>query len=340
MQLSFTLPINRDIAWAFEASGAAENWLEGFAGAMGIAPGEGSADRRIHFEVMPRRPGDFFGPRLRQCAKELSRDKWKLREFPDMIFFQHPALPEIICEIAGTAGRLALVHQMRRALLPVYIDALLKGGLPVHGALVEIDGSGVILAGRSGAGKSTASRRLPPPWRVLGDDLCLVMPDFSGGYRAHPLPTWSAFIEGGGMCQSCSPVPLRAVFFLGQSQVDQFLRMNKNAAAISMAGAAIEIFRSIDSEFPRSEEPDVKKALYINASSMALKIPAFRLRLSLTGRFWERIEEALAKNERMTKWRKPGNPEQRGTEPGRTGCGTNYRSPGCHETEGVTRYGA
>jgi SynChlorMet cassette protein ScmC len=340
MQLSFTLPLNRDIAWAFEASGAAENWLESFAGAMGIAPGEGSANRRIHFEVMPRRTGDFFGPRLRQCAKELSREKWKLREFSDMIFFQHPALPEIICEITSGVDGPSRVHQMRLALLPVYIDALLKGGLPVHGALVEIDGSGVILAGRSGAGKSTASRRLPPPGRALGDDLCLVMPDFSGGYRAHPLPTWSAFIGNGGVCQSGSSVPLRAVFFLGQSHEDQCLDLKKNTAAISMAGAAIEVFRSIDFEFPRREEPEVKKALYVNASSMALNIPAFRLRLSLTGRFWERIEEALAKNERKTKGRKPVNPEQRGTEPGRTGCGTNYRSPGCHETEGVTRYGA
>ncbi len=162
MQLSFTLPLNRDIAWAFEASGAAEKWLESFAGAMGIAPGEGSADRRIHFEVMPCRPGEFFGPHLRQCANKLSREKWKLREFPDMVFFEHPALSEIICEIAPGVDRPQLVQQMRRALLPVYIDALLSGGLPVHGALVEIDGSGVILAGRSGAGKSTASRRFPP----------------------------------------------------------------------------------------------------------------------------------------------------------------------------------
>ena len=317
--MSMNLRLDHGVAWAFEATGAAEGWLESFARAMGIAPGEGSADRRIHFEVMSRRLGEFFGPRLLSCARSLPAGEWKLREFQDMVFFEHPALCEIICEIASGVDRPGQVHQMRQALHPVYIDALLSGGLPVHGALVEIDGSGVILAGRSGAGKSTACRRLSPPWRVLGDDLCLVVSDFSGGYRAHPLPTWSAFIENGGMCQSGTSVPLRAVFFLGQSHEDQCLDLKKNAAAISMAGAAIEVFQSIDFGFPHREEPAVKKALYANASSMASKIPACLFRLSLTGRFWERIEEALGRNEPVMKWRKPGNSEQLGTASGLKG---------------------
>jgi len=321
MLLSVTLPFDHAVFWAFEASGTAEKWLESFARAMGIAPGEGRADRRIHFEVMPRRPGEFFGPRLVCCVRSLPAGEWKLREFQDMVFFEHPALSEVICEIASGADWPRQAHQMRQALLPVYIDALLSGGLPVHGALVEIDGSGVILAGRSGAGKSTACRRLSPPWRVLGDDLCLVVSDISGDYRAHPLPTWSAIRENGGpgVCRAGASVPLRAVFFLEQSSGDECLDLKKNTAAISMAGAAVEVFRSIDFGFPRREEPAVKKALYANASSMASKIPACLLRLSLTGRFWERIEEALGRNEPMMKWRKPGNSEQMGTASGLKG---------------------
>jgi SynChlorMet cassette protein ScmC len=96
-------------------------------------------------------------------------------------------------------------------------------------------------------------------------------------------------------------VPLRAVFYLEQSPADECLELKKNAAAISIARSALEVFRSIDFEFPLREELEVKKDLYIGAASMAAAIPVFRLRLSLTGRFWERIEEALAKNERMTK---------------------------------------
>ena len=293
--MSMNLTLDHGVVWAFEASGAAEGWLAGFARAMGLAPAGGRADRHIHFEVMPRRLEEFCGPHLLRCARGLHPREWKIREFHDLVFFEHPALSHIICEIACVADGPRQAHQMRRALLLVYIDALLSGGLPVHGALVEIDGAGVILAGHSGAGKSTASRRLSSPWRVLGDDLCLVVRDASGSYRAHPLPTWSAFSENGGpgVCRAGSSVPLRAVFFLEQSPGDECLEMKKSTAAVFMAASAVEVFRSIDFGFPNREEPAVKKALYASASSMALKMPAFLLRLSLTGRFWERIERAL-----------------------------------------------
>jgi SynChlorMet cassette protein ScmC len=214
-----------------------------------------------------------------------------------MVFFEHPAIREVICEIASGADGPGQVHQMRRAMLPVYIDTLLSGGMPVHGALVEIDGSGIILAGRSGTGKSTACRRLSPPWRVLADDLCLLVRGVSGDYRAHPLPTWSALRENGGLgiCRSGSSVPLRAVFFLEQSSEDECLDLKRSTAAISMAASALEVFRSIDFGFPQKEEKEVKKALYANAASLALAVPGFMLRISLTGLFWEKIEEKLEK---------------------------------------------
>jgi SynChlorMet cassette protein ScmC len=297
--LRFYLSIDHGVAWAFEAAGPAAVWLEGFARAMGISQGNGEAGRCMHFEVMTREPGKFFGPRLLRSARSHPAKEWNVREFHDLVFFEHPAIRDIICEIDYAADRPGQVHQMRRSLLPVYIDALLAGGLPVHGALVEIDGSGVILAGRSGNGKSTACRRLPAPWRVLGDDLCLVVRDVSGEYRVHPLPTWSAFGENGGsgVCRSGSSVPLRAVFFLEQSPGDDCLALKKSTAAISLAGSALQVFRSIDFGFPRGEEASVKKALYDNAATIAMATPACLLRLSLQGRFWEKIEEVLEKGE-------------------------------------------
>jgi SynChlorMet cassette protein ScmC len=278
----------------------AEDFLEGFARAMGLSPAEGKADRCVHFEGMPRKPGEFFGPLLRRKSRSLPAGGWKIREFHDMFFFQYPAINEVICELDPGVDRPVRVDQMRRAMLPVYIDVLLAGGIPVHGALVEIDGAGVILAGRSGKGKSTACRRLPPPWRVLGDDLCLVVRDVFGEYRVHPLPTWSAFGENGGsgVCRSGLSVPLRAVFFLEQSPGDDCLALKKSTAAISLAGSALQVFRSIDFKFPRGEEASVKKALYDNAASIAIVVPSHLLRVSLMGRFWEKIEEVLEHVER------------------------------------------
>ncbi len=93
--------------------------------------------------------------------------------------------------------------------------------------------------------------------------------------------------------QSGISVPLRAVFFLEQSPTDEVLPLKKSNAAIYLAGSALEVFRSIDFTFPRGEEANVKRALYDNAASIAVETPAHLLHLSLTGRFWEKIEEVL-----------------------------------------------
>lgn len=297
--LSYHLSLDHGIVWTFEAAGAAAAWPEGFACAMGLAPREGDAGRRIHFEAMPRKTGEFFGPCLRRYARSFPAREWKFRESHGLVLFEHPAVREVICELDPGVDGPARVDQMRRAMLPIYTDSLLSGGLPVHGALVELGGAGVILAGRSGEGKSTACRRLEAPWRVLGDDLCVVVP-CEGGYRAHPLPTWSALRESDDWraCRSGESVCLRAVFFLEQSAEDECRLLKKSAAAISLAASALEVFRSIDFEFPRREGIDVKQALYASAASLGLAIPSFILRISLTGRFWEKIEEVLNRKPR------------------------------------------
>ena len=291
----FTLCLGHSASWVFGGAGAAAGWLESFVKALGLSAAREGTGRRILFEEMQMRPNAFFGPVLQRCLKELPRGKWKVREFNDLAFFEHPSFDGLLCELKPVEEWRRRVDQMRRSLLPVYTDALAHGGLPIHGALIAVDGQGVILAGRSGAGKSTACRRLPHPWQVIGDDLCLVMPDGPSDYRVHPLPTWSDFREDGasGVCRSASSVPLRAFFFLERSPVDECLELKKSAAAISLAGSAVEVFRSIDFGFPSREEPAVKRALYASAASIALTVPAYRFRLSLTGRFWEKIEEVL-----------------------------------------------
>ena len=54
-------------------------------------------------------------------------------------------------------------------------DAQRRGGLLVHGGLAEWRGCGAVLAGAGTVGKSTASRRLPAPWRSWSDDATLVV---------------------------------------------------------------------------------------------------------------------------------------------------------------------
>ncbi|RQW79596.1 MAG: hypothetical protein EHM14_08065, partial [Methanothrix sp.] len=105
----------------------------------------------------------------------------------------------------------------------IYRDVLARNGLFLHGALAERNGSGVILAGHSRVGKTTASIRLPLPWRSLSDDMTLVVRDDQGGYWCHPWPTWSFFWERNNSLRKWDvsyAVPLKGLFFLNQAGED------------------------------------------------------------------------------------------------------------------------
>jgi hypothetical protein len=72
-------------------------------------------------------------------------------------------------------------------LLPV-LELLRTAGLVyLHAAVVERNGSGVLILGRGGSGKSTlAAALLKQGWRIGGDDNALVRSEPDGTVRVHP----------------------------------------------------------------------------------------------------------------------------------------------------------
>jgi SynChlorMet cassette protein ScmC len=155
----------------------------------------------------------------------------------------------------------------------------------------------VLLVGRSGVGKSTACRRLPPRWNVLGDDLALAVRRPGGGFAVHPLPTWSAVGEASGekTWDIQRGVCLSAVFFLTQAAEDEILPAGRAMATVMLADAAMGIFETVRVQDRSLEKKLLGGNAFANAASMARSVPTYILRLSLTGRFWERIEEILEK---------------------------------------------
>lgn len=180
----------------------------------------------------------------------------------------------------------------------IALRTLPGGGLLLHGALAEKDGQGVILAAPGGTGKTTASNRLPPPWRSLCDDTTLVVPDGSGGYRAHPWPTWSRFRDKGpgGSWRVEESVPLAALFFLSRAEEDRV-----EPAAVPDAAAylteSLHQTVGIPSQHGRTPEEAARHCWMELAAATALAraVPAYRLEISLTGMFWEAIDGALAR---------------------------------------------
>jgi signal peptidase len=201
----------------------------------------------------------------------------------------------VVCRLTAPTDRETQVLQMERIAYTITREALSQGGLLLHGALAEYHGSGFMMVGPSKIGKSTASRRLPSPWLSLCDDMTLVVRDGNGRIWAHPWPTWSLF-KGGGPGGSWAverAVSLQAIFFLDQSPSDQLGSVNATQATALVLESAVNLVRR---EHIPTEE-NAGRTLFSEgiraARALALTVPAYSLKLSLDGRFWEEIERAL-----------------------------------------------
>ena len=291
-------------AWGFRGIGEAGPWVEEFASALGISGDPGIAQSRITFVQIPCGPGEPVHASLkhpfRPIFAPISSKRSVVVGYPGFIPGSRPDVREILLWLGPAKDLRAKAEQMRRSLLPVYRRAILSGGLPFHAALMERGGRGVLLAGPSGAGKSTCCSRVPDNWRALADDLALGLFCGKGGFRVHPLPTWSAFEKGqeNNLCKAGHSVPLEALFFLQQAETDELSPLAESQAAIGLAASAVEVFKAASIAYPSYEHPDIRKAIYHNAAALSHRIPAYILRVSLTGRFWEKIEEVLNRKPR------------------------------------------
>jgi SynChlorMet cassette protein ScmC len=175
-------------------------------------------------------------------------------------------------------------------------EAQARGGVLIHGALAERDGIGVILVAPGGTGKTTASNRLPAPWRSLCDDTTLVVRDPQGSYWAHPWPTWSRFLDGGpgGTWDVQDAVPVKGIFFLAQAVEDRAERVGPGQA-VSLLG---ECVGQVSMFMAPGLHKEGLQALHLerfdNLCALARVVPTHVLHISLTGTFWKEIEQALS----------------------------------------------
>ncbi|MHB9098741.1 MAG: SynChlorMet cassette protein ScmC [Syntrophales bacterium] len=183
-------------------------------------------------------------------------------------------------------------------------EAQAHGGVLIHGALAERNGIGVILAAPGGTGKTTASNRLPAPWRSLCDDTTLVVRDPQGHYWAHPWPTWSRFLDGGpgGTWDVQSAVPLKGIFILAHAVEDRVERVGPGHAVSLL----VECVRQATMFMSLGLFKEELHALYLerfnNLCALARVIPAHVLHIGLTGAFWQEIERALAGGHCEERW--------------------------------------
>ena len=214
---------------------------------------------------------------------------WTYCDAGSVRYYRRHGLPHVICRCQGFEEPKSESQILPRLLYPVYLRAVECGGAVLHAALLEKGGMGFVLAGRSGAGKSTCCSRIAPPWRPVCDDQTLVLPSAQGGYVAHPLPTWSA-CTGPGVgptWEANRALPLSAIFLLEKASDDALLPVGRGEAAAILAGSADRVTRSALSGIARQARRHARNAIMDVASSLVARIPAFRLNVTREGRFWE-----------------------------------------------------
>lgn len=185
-----------------------------------------------------------------------------------------------------------------RSIYPIYLKATQNGGLPFHSALLAYRGDAYLLAGKGGMGKSTACFRIPADWVGCCDDEALVVRTERNRYRAHPFPTWSEYLYQ--RSQKTWDVqeswPLRAFFFIEQSSQDWVEPVEKGEAAGLINRSSMQVCQRFLRILPLEDRRRLSLQIFTNACEMARSIPAYRMGMTLTGRFWEMMLDAVGED--------------------------------------------
>jgi len=200
------------------------------------------------------------------------------------------------CVLSPPIDRDMLTIQMMRLSLEIVRDVQSRGGLLLHGALAENGSMGVILTGPGQVGKTTASRRLPPPWHSLCDDATLIVNDRKGDHHAHPWPTWSRLYSGGpgGSWDVQRAVPLQAIFFLAQSPDNRVSHINTGQAIAMLMESVQQVSRPMTRNLKESDIHAFHREQLAAASRVAHVIPIYMLHINRNGNFWKEIERVTS----------------------------------------------
>jgi SynChlorMet cassette protein ScmC len=288
--------------WYIIATEGVKPWVEKLASIMELKSGEPNGLPKLIFIRRESVAGGSWEliSRIKQNTREhLRRNNWKAHDLKLLQLWSHRDRPDVICDIASEEHPeldfIVNISRMWLSLHPIYQRAMQLGGLPLHSALVERNGIGVLVAAPGSTGKSTCCRRLPPPWYALCDDETFIVRGDKGRYFGHPFPTWSDYIErrSDRTWNVQRHIPVSAIFFLEQAKFDEVIPIGQGQTTVSIFRLALEKFSRSWISLDVDEQRANQKKLFDNACGLAKTIPAFKLRVSLNGQFWEKIEKVL-----------------------------------------------
>lgn len=289
----YTLKLSNGHGWHIIASKQAAPWVDRLATVMELRRTEQNGYPKLIFLDKGEEVGDASSTGLNMAY--LPGSGWRLHDFKWLHFYSHDDVPDKICRFGNDDTHGLDIVRMWQSLHPIYERALGNGGMPFHAGLAEWNGKGALFAASGGTGKSTCCRRLPSPWRALGDDEALIVKDKQGTYTAHPFPTWSEYIfqRSEKTWDVEQHAPLSALFFLEQADRDEVVAIGTGKASVYITESSTQICRRNWRHLDKKEEVRQKMAMFDNACALAKEVPAYILRVSLTGEFWRLVEEVV-----------------------------------------------
>ena len=285
--MALGLVLGGAVRWRIEAADSRADRVLAHLGALaGLGDAGDPQAARILVHGGSAAPAD--GQESPVANLECAPDAGDVEYFPESV-----ALPDLSCHLPPEG----LISDGAAALRVLNVPArlaLLRGGVLLHAALVAHEGRGYLLAGRSEAGKTTASRRVPPPWEALCDDMALAVRDPGGRWVVHPWPTWGAVVNGaGGSWPIERALPVAGVFFLEQAQAEEARRVGGGEASCLLNEAAEQASWIVTDGMSADGLRALRLRQFDSVAQVARDVPCFVLRLGLRGAFWDTMLAAL-----------------------------------------------
>ncbi|MEI6055504.1 MAG: SynChlorMet cassette protein ScmC [Lentisphaerota bacterium] len=286
---TYKLTLSDGKVWGFSATESIAPWLKELSTIMGLKESNSKeADNSLLFLALNKDnlPPDSDLTDWKTYKQGAVYRMWSHHEKPEIFvelnkdFIEHPEIK---------------VVNMLLSLRSIFRHYSKCNGSPVHAALAELNGKGILITASSGTGKSTCSRRFPPRFKPLSDDTALIIRDKDDNFRVHPMPTWSDHLWGTRFStyESSHSVPLSAIFFLEQSDVDAIVPVKKAIAIQKIFEGLKQIWeRCWDKEDKQSQKMMISN-LFKTACDIADKTPYYTLKATLHGKFYDEIEKVL-----------------------------------------------
>ena len=282
------LIISDGTVWGLSATESIQGWLDELAQIMKL---------RISDDIKSTRKILFIARNTNDLPDSINEDWNTYKQGTVYRIWYKDEIPEFFVElntnfIDHPEIRYINMWSTLKAIFRYYVD---RSGGPLHCACAELDKKLILIAAGGGTGKSTCISRLPSYWSPLSDDNALVVKDPDNNYRVHPMPTWSDHLwkvrdSSVDASYSC---PLHSIFFLIQSHRDKVNLLNSAQATLLIHTSFSQVWGAFFSKLKKQEKSEMSQKLFESASNIANKIPCYQLEATLTGRFWEKIEEVI-----------------------------------------------